>query len=119
MWDITLNYRAYSFNSISGQFSFLTSSPSLSSTSTTIPSIAGLAQSEDSNELQEGVEWLTWGGYWGDKKLSENDSRQFCAFGQCRFTDGPLGEFSPRFFTTYHKHFLENVLHVQRMSFFH
>lgn len=48
-------------------------------------------------EENEGVDWLTFDGYWGDKKLDDDDSRQFCAFGQCRFTDGPLGELSLSF----------------------
>lgn len=48
---------------------------------------------EDSNEIQEGVNWLTWTGYYGNKKLDDDANGQFCAFGQCRYTDGPLGKF--------------------------
>lgn len=94
-WDTSLNYRSYLFDSTSGQFSFLnsTSSPTTSSSASATSNAAAAAQSaQDINEVNEGVEWLTYSGYYGDKRFDDDDKRQFCVFGHCRYTDGPLGE---------------------------
>ncbi|KAK9900798.1 hypothetical protein P389DRAFT_193045 [Cystobasidium minutum MCA 4210] len=95
MWDISSNYRGYLFDSSNGQFTFLNSS----STPSSAGSVSNNDQSstgeagEVEDEIAEGTSWLTFTGYWGDKQFDEDDSRQFCVFGHCRYTDGPLGPY--------------------------
>lgn len=66
---------------------------SSSNSSNSISDTAQVVNNDEVEETQDGTNWLTWSGYWGDKQLSKTDNRQFCAFGHCKFTDGPLGEF--------------------------
>lgn len=62
----------------------------LSGTSSTFA--VSFAAGEDTDEDTEGVDWLKFVGYWGDKQFPDSDPRQTCLFGHCRFTDGPLGK---------------------------
>ena len=91
LWDPTLNFRAYLFDASAGTFTAaarVDASTTASDTSTSTGAESPLQQAFQS----EGVEWLTFTGYWGDERLSQSDPRQLCLFGQCRYTEGPHGE---------------------------
>lgn len=91
LWDPTLNFRAYLFDASAGTFTAaarVDASTTASDTSTSTGAEFPLQQAFQS----EGVEWLTFTGYWGDERLSQSDPRQLCLFGQCRYTEGPHGE---------------------------
>lgn len=81
-WDMTQNFRAYIFDSSTGLFSL--------PTSTNVALASNLGQAE---QPTEGVDWLTYTGYWGDEQYPESDSRQLCVFGHCRYTSGPNGPY--------------------------
>jgi hypothetical protein len=37
------------------------------------------------------MNWLNWGGRWGDQEYPKNDKRQVKLFGQAKFSSGPTG----------------------------
>jgi hypothetical protein len=79
-WDIRQNYRAFIFDSTNGQFA-------LPSAASMLATILGEAEQPD-----EGVEWLTYTGYWGNEQYARSDPRQVCVFGHCRYSSGPNGK---------------------------
>jgi hypothetical protein len=93
LWDISANYRGYLFDSTNGQFTLLDSSASTAAASTTTVATEEVtAAGEDTDETIEGTDWLTYTGYWGDKQYPDDDPRQFCLLGHCRYVDGPFGK---------------------------
>ena len=80
-WDIRQNYRAFLFDASNGQFS-LPSTP-------VAGSFSNIGETEQANE---GVDWLTYTGYWGNQQPAQGDNGQVCVFGHCRYTSGPNGE---------------------------
>ncbi|KAI1821435.1 hypothetical protein F4861DRAFT_541986 [Xylaria intraflava] len=73
-WDITQNYRGYTYDVSSGTFS-----------------IAGGASTGGSEESSETADWLQWQGAWGDEQYPNGSNGQYCIFGECRYTSGPTG----------------------------
>lgn len=74
-WDVTLNYRAFLFDSTSEQF--------------TLADAVGTAAG---SEATEGSDWLLYKGAWGDQKYPDSQDGQFCIFGHCRYENGVYGE---------------------------
>jgi hypothetical protein len=73
-WDMTQNYRGYSYDVSSGAFT-----------------AAGGASTGGTEEATETVDWLSWEGLWGDEQYPTSHSGQYCLFGECRYTSGPTG----------------------------
>ncbi|KAI4522055.1 hypothetical protein K525DRAFT_223654 [Schizophyllum commune Loenen D] len=72
-WDVALNYRGYWYNA--GTYT-----------------AAGGAGTGGAEQANEGVDWLYWGGHWGDAQLPDDDPRQNCIFDiECHYVDGPTG----------------------------
>jgi hypothetical protein len=73
-WDISQNFRGYWYDADSGEFT-----------------VASGASTGGTEEDTETTSWLLWEGHWGDEQYSTSDSRQFCIFGECKYTSGPTG----------------------------
>ncbi|KAL1296553.1 hypothetical protein AAFC00_000057 [Neodothiora populina] len=76
-WDITQNYRGYWFDDSTSTF-------------TSVGGV-GIGASE---EVGEGVDWLSWLGFWGDEEYPRSDSRQDCVLDLdelCHYESGPTG----------------------------
>lgn len=72
-WDVSLNYRGYWYDA--GSFS-----------------AAGGAGTGGAAQASETVDWLYWGGHWGDAQLPDDDPRQNCIFDiECHYVEGPTG----------------------------
>lgn len=63
-WDVTQNYRGFWFDS-----------------STNVFTSAGGVSSGGTEQVTEGVNWLSWLGRWGDEQYPSSDSRQNCVLG--------------------------------------
>ncbi|TRM59436.1 hypothetical protein BD626DRAFT_608089 [Schizophyllum amplum] len=55
-------------------------------------SAAGGAGTGGAAQASETVDWLYWGGHWGDAQLPDDDPRQNCIFDiECHYVEGPTG----------------------------
>lgn len=63
-WDVTQNYRGYYYNNATG-----------------VVTDAGAADIGGTEQAAETVDWLYWGGMWGDEQYPTSDKRQNCALG--------------------------------------
>jgi len=94
-WNISQNYKSYFFDYTDGTFSL---PDSMSTAAATTPSGAPPATTTevvawDSSAVDTAGSWLTFGGYWGDNRYSDDDPRQACVFGHCKYEDGPHGPY--------------------------
>lgn len=67
-WDVSQNYRGYYYDNSSG----------------TVTN-AGGADIGGTEQASETVDWLYWGGMWGDEQYPDSDKRQSCALGVSDF----------------------------------
>ncbi|KAJ5259614.1 hypothetical protein N7478_012595 [Penicillium angulare] len=79
LWDMTLNYRGYLYDTETSEFS--------------VVSGAGTGGSEEADET---ASWLNWLGAWGDEQypdgfLDDIETGQYCLSTECRYTSGPTG----------------------------
>ncbi|KAK6004290.1 hypothetical protein QM012_009140 [Aureobasidium pullulans] len=76
-WDVSQNHRGYYYDNSSG-----------------ILTNAGGADIGGTEQATETVDWLYWGGMWGDEQYPDSDKRQSCALGiddLCHYQSGPTG----------------------------
>ncbi|KAJ5698762.1 hypothetical protein N7462_000767 [Penicillium macrosclerotiorum] len=79
MWDMTLNYRGYTYDVDADDF--------------VVASGAGTGATEEADETSD---WLNWLGHWGDEQypsglLDDIETGQYCISSECHYTSGPTG----------------------------
>lgn len=90
-WDVALNYRGYCvYSELTRRSDRLIPRAGYNAGTYTAAGGAGTGGAEQANE---GVDWLYWGGHWGDAQLPDDDPRQNCIFDiECHYVDGPTGK---------------------------
>merc|ERR1712093_779503 len=95
-WNISQNYKSYFFDYTDGTFSLPDSMSNAAATASgsgaSLSSGAG-AWDSTPTAVDTAGSWLTFEGFWGDQKYSEDDPRQACLFGHCKYEVGPHGPY--------------------------
>lgn len=75
VWDVTKNFRGFWYTPSTGAIS-----------------TAQGAGTGGTLQTLEGVNWLNFGGSWGDKKWPTSKFGQYCVGSECHIEDGPTGK---------------------------